>query len=287
MQVIPVRCVATLIALLVAGPALAEPAGGNDVWHYRLTPYLWLPTIGGDLRYEAPPDSGAGSPTVDVGPADWLDLLNYAALIGGSAQTGRLSLAADFVYLSMSSKKNDRVVSVEDSITIPGTPISVPVGAELNADTRTDLDGLQVTLTAGYVFWQEAGSQATVFAGARYFNVDVSTNWNLTAEVTLPGGSIILPSSGSIGDDANLWDAIVGIRGEIEIGQGNWSLPYYLDYGTGDSDATWNVFCGAARKYGWGELLIAYRHLEYDQEAGSLLQDFSFSGPLIGARFSF
>jgi len=286
MQSMRGRCAVTLIALLATSPTLAEPEAGNG-WHYKLAPYLWLPTIGGDLRYEAPPDSGTGAPTVEVGPTDWLDLLNFAALVGGSAQKGRVSLFADVVYLSMSSANDDRVVSVEDSISVPGTPISIPVGAELNADTRTDLDGLQLTLTAGYVVWQEGASQATVFAGARYFDVEVSTSWDLTAEITLPGGSVILPSSGSIGGGATLWDAVVGVRGELEIGQGNWSLPYYLDVGTGDSDVTWNAFLGGARKFGWGELLIAWRHLEYDQNADDLLQNFSFSGPLIGARFSF
>jgi hypothetical protein len=44
---------------------------------------------------------------------------------------------------------------------------------------------------------------------------------------------------------------------------------------------------GAAYEFDWGDLLIVYRHLEYDQDAASLLQDFSFSGPTFGARFHF
>ena len=85
----------------------------------------------------------------------------------------------------------------------------------------------------------------------------------------------------------NTIGGIVGIRGELGLGQGNWSLPYYFDVGTGDSDRTWNAYAGLAREFGWGDLLIAYRHLEYDQDADSLLQDFSFSGPAVGARFRF
>jgi len=62
---------------------------------------------------------------------------------------------------------------------------------------------------------------------------------------------------------------------------------YYLDAGTGDSDLTWNAMAGLGYGFGWGELLFAYRHLEYDQPDNKLLQDFSFSGPGFGARFTF
>ena len=64
-------------------------------------------------------------------------------------------------------------------------------------------------------------------------------------------------------------------------------MPYYIDVGAGDSDLTWNAMLGMSREFGWGELVIAYRHLDYDQDANGLLQNFSFSGPGIGARFNF
>ena len=75
--------------------------------------------------------------------------------------------------------------------------------------------------------------------------------------------------------------------GVVYFGDVHQSVPYYFDIGAGDSDLTWNAFAGLAREYNWGDLLIAYRHLEYDQGSDSLMQDFSFSGPLIGARFRF
>lgn len=287
MRSVHARTVVYVLSVFVALPTFAQTSPNNEEWEYRLTPYLWLPTIGGDVRYDIPPGSGTGSPTINVGPADWLELLNFALLVGGSAQKGRLSLFGDLVYLSMTSEKDDRVVSIDDTITVPGTRIPIPVSVELNADTRSDLDGVMVTLTAGYVLRQESDGTAVVFAGARYFDVDVSTSWDLTAEITVPGTGIIFPSTGSVSDDTRLWDAVAGVRGEFSMGQGNWSVPYYFDYGAGDSDKTWNAFVGAARKFGWGDLLIAYRHLEYDQGDDTLLQDFSFSGPLVGFRFGF
>ena len=280
------RLLAGLALIALTGTGHAQSESGENDWQFRLTPYLWLPTIGGDVRYEAP-GGGTGAPTVDVGPADWLDLLNYGLLIGGSAQKGRFSIFSDLVYLSMTSEDDDRVVAVEDTVTVPGTRIPVPVGADLNADTRSDLDGLLWTLTAGYVVSESESSTVTIFAGARYFDVDVTTRWDLTTEITVGPGTVILPAQGKISGDTTLWDGIVGIRGELGLGQGNWSVPYYFDIGAGDSDQTWNAFAGLAREFSWGDLLIAYRHLEYDQKDDSLLQDFSFSGPAVGARFRF
>ncbi len=77
----------------------------------------------------------------------WFDLLNSALLLSGSATKGRFSLYSDVVYMSMTSKNDGRVLSVEDTITVPGTRIPVPISADLNLDTRTDLDGLSPAAT--------------------------------------------------------------------------------------------------------------------------------------------
>ena len=44
---------------------------------------------------------------------------------------------------------------------------------------------------------------------------------------------------------------------------------------------------GLTYSYGWGDLMLVYRHLEYDEGEDGLLDDFSFSGPAFGARFRF
>jgi hypothetical protein len=275
-------------AALVAIGLIATPASANDSddWTFQLTPYLWLPTIDGSLKYSLPPGSG-GSPEISVGPTDWLELLNAGLLLSGSATKGKFGLYGDVVYLSLTSKNDGRVLSVDDTVTVPGTRIPIPVSATLNLNTRSDLDGLQLSVAGGYQFAESEGSAAVVFAGIRYFDVDVSSSWDLTAEITVPGTGIVLPAQGQIGKDVGLVDGIVGIRGYNRLGQGKWTAMYYLDAGTGDSDLTWNAMAGLGYEFGWGELLFAYRHLEYDQSDNKLLQDFSFSGPGFGARFTF
>ncbi len=277
-----------ILALVFAGASGAAVAqSGSDEWQFTLTPYLWLPTIDGTLSFSVPPGGGGSPPDIEAGPTDWLDLLNSGLLISGGARKGRFSIFSDFVYLSLTSKNDGRVVSVEDNITMPGSPIQIPISASLNLNTRTDLDGLVWMITGGYSLQATETSSLDVFAGARYFGVDVSTSWDLTADITTPGGTVVLPAQGSIASDVDIWDGIIGIRGHSNVGSGKWSVPYYFDVGAGDSDRTWNAMVGLSREYGWGDLVIAYRHLDYDQDANDLLQGFSFSGPGIGARFSF
>ena len=276
--------VLTLLCLAISGTAVGETSA--DEWQFQLTPYIWLPTIDGTLNYGPPPGSG-GSPDVEIGPTDWLELLNFGVLIAGSARKGRFSIFTDFVYLSMTRNGDGRVVSVDGTVSGPGGSISVPVSADLTLNTRTDFDGLVWTLAAGYTVKQTATSSLDIFGGARLFSIDFSTRWDLAAAITTPGGVELLAAQGGVGSDTDLWDAIVGVRGHIDIRNGKWSVPYYLDIGTGSSDMTWSAMTGLTRSFGWGEILFVYRHLEYDEDFDGLMQNFSFSGPAVGASFRF
>ena len=275
---------AVLALACIAVSSAAHADTSSDEWRFKLTPYLWLPTIDGTLNYDLPP-GGGGSPDISVGPIDWLELLNFGALIGGSARKGRFSMFTDVVYLSMTRNGDGRIVSVEG--TVPGNIISIPVSADLTLNTRTDMDGLVWTLAAGYTVKETETSSVDVFAGARLFSVDFSTSWTLTAAITTPEGEELLAAQDSIGSDTDLWDGIVGVRGHFAFGDGNWSVPYYFDVGAGSSDLTWNAMTGLSRTFGWGDLMFVYRHLAYDEDSDGLLQDFSFSGPALGAAFRF
>ena len=191
------RTILTLVLLVsVAIPAAARAA--DDGWRFSLTPYLWLPTIDGRLKYDLPP--GSGDPTIGVGPTDWFELLNFAALVNGSARKGRFSITSDFVYLSMSRIEDGRVIGVDD----PGAAsagFGIPVGAGLTLDTSTDLDGTQWSIDVGYALFQDDRLHMDVFIGARYFSVDVSTRWSLESDVLGPGGNPILDAEGGASSD--------------------------------------------------------------------------------------
>ena len=175
--------VLALACVAVSSAALAETS--SDEWQFQITPYIWLPTIDGTLNFDLPP-GGGGSPDIEVGPTDWLELLNLGALVGGSARKGRFSIFTDFVYLSMTKNGDSRVVSVEGAV--PGNMISIPVSADLTLNTRTDMDGLTWTLAAGYTVKKTETSSIDIFAGARLFSIDFSASWQLTAAITTAGG---------------------------------------------------------------------------------------------------
>ena len=275
-------CLAAAMPLCTSANAVAQSASGE--WSFSLTPYLWLPTIEGSSRF-GPPPGGGGNPDVSVGPTDWLSLLNFAVMVSGGAKKGPFTVISDVVFLSMSSN-DSRVASVDDTISVPGSPVQIPIDASLSLNTKFELHGLEWTLAAGYAIEDTDTTSMDLFAGVRYLGVDVSARWNLATDIVGPGGGMVLPAQGGVGRDTDLWDAIVGVRGHYELSQ-KWTVPYYFDFGTGSSDLTWQGMVGLTYTFDWGQLMMVYRHLEYDEGSNGLLQDFSFSGPAIGARFSF
>lgn len=273
------RTIIALLALLTICTNATAAEEDQDNWSFTLTPYMWLPTISADLSYDPPPDGGGGGPSIDVGPTDWLDLLNGVAMIGGSARHGKFALHADFVWLSLKSE-NDKVVAVRDGG-------FVPVDASLNLGTETNFDGMTWTLAASYVLRQTDRSSIEILGGVRFLDVDIDTSWNLELDIDSPGGGVALPAQGNIGREVELWDGIVGVRGRFAMGEGRWQVPFYLDVGTGDSELTWQAMAGVSYGYDWGDLMLVFRHLDFDEGADNFLQGLALTGPAFGARFRF
>jgi hypothetical protein len=112
-------------------------------------------------------------------------------------------------------------------------------------------------------------------------DVEADLDWQFAGPIGL------FPGSGSFSQDKTLWDAIIGVRGQVRFGGGNWFAPYYLDAGTGSSDLTWQALAGIGYSFKWGDLRFAYRHLSIDMSGGKLIQDMRFSGPAFGVSFRF
>jgi hypothetical protein len=64
-------------------------------------------------------------------------------------------------------------------------------------------------------------------------------------------------------------------------------LPYQLDVGTGQSDLTWQAAGGVGYRFKWGDVNFVYRHMEWDFKSRSSIDDMTFSGPLLAAKFHF
>lgn len=264
-----------VFALLVPLAAPSQEAAAR--WQYTLTPYIYLPNVDGTLNYSLPP-GGAGSPEVGVGPNNYLENLSLALMFAGEARKGPWSIITDFVYLDF-NKEGGSVKSVDFGGSL--------VGTSANVSTRSSLTGVEWTLAAARTAVQTDRGTLDVLSGFRYFNIEARTDWQLSAAVSGPGGTQTFPAMGTVSQRAELWDWIVGVRGRVRIGDGPWFAPYYLDAGWGSSTPTWQAMVGLGYAFKWGDALLTYRHLAYDQSDDKLLQDFRFSGPALGASFRF
>jgi hypothetical protein len=75
------------------------------------------------------------------------------------------------------------------------------------------LKGAAWTLAGSYGVFQGKTGRLELLAGFRYFGLEVSTDWTLTATVNGPDGSEVFPRSGSVKQNEDLWDGIIGLRG--------------------------------------------------------------------------
>jgi hypothetical protein len=259
-------------ALFTPPAAAEEPAG--DQWTFAVTPYLWLPNVNGSLNFDLP--NIYQSIKVNTGPNDYLENLEMAFMISGEARKGKWSIFTDYIYLDFGGE-DSRVKSFGGEL----------VDAAIDLGTKSSLTGGLWTLVGGYSLVQDPGATLDVIGGFRYLGIEAKTDWNLSTTITLPGSTDTLERTGSVSQDADLWDGIVGIRGHVRLGDSNWSIPYYADVGAGDSDLTWQAMAGLAYNWSWGDVVVAYRYLSYDMEEGKLLQDVEFAGPALGVTFRF
>lgn len=192
-------------------------------------------------------------------------------------------MVTDLIYLDLSSDKSG-VRSIDFN---PGAgPVNIS-NTSLDIGTTTKVKGLVWSLAGGYALVQDSRNQLDVIGGFRYFDLEATTQWRVSAVVTGPAGSTNFATTGGITQGERLWDAIVGLRGRSNIGSGGWFVPYYLDVGGGDSKLTWQAAGGVGYTYKWGDVRLVYRHLSYEQSGNKLVQELSFSGPALGARFQF
>ena len=270
-----------LMALItISLPAYAGEPAPPDKWTFAVRPYLWAPGISGTLKYDIPP-SGGGGATVDLA-SYILQNLNFALMLSAEARKGDWSVLTDVVYLDVESDDSE-VKSV--SFAGPGGRVDVSAGADVG--TKVNLSGFEWELAGAYTVARGGNSSLDVLAGFRYLGIEAETDWQLSGSITGPGAGQSFASSGSVSDRVDLWDAIIGIRGSVGLGDSRWAIPYYLDVGTGTSAMTWQGAAGIEYRFHWGDLQLMYRHLYYDLKGDKLLQNVSLSGPALGVNFRF
>jgi len=252
----------------------------SDSWKFSITPYLWLPTVNGTMKYSASSGSVSGL-EAKVGPNNYLDNLSVAIMLSGEVRKGKWGIFTDVIYLDFSKEKSDVQAAVYNSSG------RIPINTSLNTDTTSSLRGLVWNLLGSYRLLENSTITLDGMGGVRYLGLQASTDWQLSAAVNGPRQGETLARSGGVSEREEIWDAIVGVRGRVALGSSHWFVPYYFDVGTGTSIVTWQGLLGIGYRYKWVEGTIAYRHLSYSQGGDKLAQDLSFSGPGLGITFRF
>ena len=249
------------VIAMFSQPVMAQSESADDGWDHSLAVYLWGTDIGG---------STASGTDIDVGFSTLLDNLNFGAMGAYQGRKGKWSVITNVMYLDVSGDKQLDLIP--------------PIGGNLinvTTDVSLDLTGLVIELGGGYNLYNDnEGTIVDFVLGARY--LDLSTDILLDFDLGASGLGLKVPLS----DSGHVLDAIVGLSGKVSIGD-RWSMPWGANIGAGDSDLTWSARAGVGFKAAsWVDIDVAYRYLKWDL-GGQLVDELSFSGPMLGAVFRF
>jgi hypothetical protein len=242
----------------------------SDSWQFKVTPYIWGATLDGDLKREMPLGSYRTA-RVNMTPNDYFSALNFVMMLNAEARKGQWGVSTDFIYLNASAGTS----SVRS--------ITGPRGESLTFSKtfKPDVKSLVWQLDGFYNVMQKPSVTMDVLVGFRNLSLESSLDWGVSGPLER------LQPSGKLSVSDNLLDGIVGIRGQVNIRDSKWFVPYYLDVGTGSSSVTWQASTGIGYATNWGDVKMTYRHLYYDQSGNKLLQNFNFSGPMLSATIKF
>ncbi len=251
-----------LLASIISITAAADT--DSDKWKFDAVIYLW----GAGIKATTATGGDIDIPFHQV--IKDLDMAFMGGVVGVSR--GKWSLFADAIYLD---------ISQDDSFT-ESIPVLGPLELNVDIDADVTLKSWITTLGGAYNIVDSEQASVNLVGGARYLWIEVDTKLDLS---TLVLGQQI-DRKAKVNLSGHVWDGIVGVRGKINLND-NWYLPYYADIGTGQSDLTWQVLAGVGYQFKWGDVLLAYRYLDYEFESDRALDDLNISGPALGAKFYF
>jgi len=261
-----------LAAALVAPAAAAQDWTAGD-WKFRAQIYGWFPSVSSETTF--PAASGGGSTSLDLG--NYMDNLRFAFMGSLEARKGKFGLLTDYIYLDFDSETG---ASRDLSFTGPLGAVSIPADAYAGVNTR--LRGWAWSLVGTYALVEKPDYEMHALGGVRLLKINTTVDWNFQGNVgTLPP----FARSGAYTVKDDVWDAVIGAKGLWRFGGGKWFVPYYVDIGTGQSDLTWQAMGGVGYSFSWGEIIGAYRHLDYKFGQDTGMKALTFSGPAIAVGF--
>ncbi|MFC5610354.1 hypothetical protein [Variovorax soli] len=263
---------AMLAALLAPAAASAQPGIQQqaDAWRYGLSVYGYFPSLSGTASAPTSP----GGPTIDVSADKLIDALKFTFMASFDANNGRYGLFTDLLYLDLGeSKQGTRDFTIDHKA----------ISGSTSANLDWDLKGTLWTLAGYYRVPTDDRFTLDLLGGARMFRLRPKLGWSIQGDLD---GIAATSRTGEVSQSETLWDAVVGAKGRVALdGSRRWSLPYYVDVGTGQSRLTWQAALGVSYAFSWGELTGMWRYISYDLKSDSMIDDLSFNGPMVGATF--
>ena len=249
---------AARIGRFAAASVVISAAGGTASaqeyeWSFRVTPYLWLPTVSGDA------EAGGGVPSIEF-DTEIIGSLEFGALATFEADYGPWGVLTDLIYVDLSAEAE--------------TPFGV-----LFSEVEGEFSGLIFSGYGGYRIIDEDWGGVQLLAGARAFSLDFEATLvsALPAVPTLNGGA------------SETWvNPVAGARvtafATDELFGG-----VSADFGGWDGDLTWQVvgLVGYQFDETW-DVRAGYRYMAVEHEFdGGANMDAAFQGPVIGVGISF
>jgi hypothetical protein len=258
-----------IIALLFAAAALvpataqAAPASlESDQWQVTAALYGYFAAIKGTVNY--PGD--LRSTDFDVPFHKLLDHLKMGFMGALGVHNGRWGMYIDALYMDLGAAKSQTRNFSVGNVTFPAT-----------ADLSLDLKAWVATLAGDYRVVSDPKWTVDLLVGARMLYLNPSLDFTIIS----PGGAI----TGSKESSNTFWDGIVGIKGRYTFGDnGKWFVPFYLDVGTGQTQLTWQGLAGIGYSFHWGDLVAAYRYLDWNGKSGEPLANLNMGGPMVGVE---
>ncbi len=243
-----------LLLLLTASATRADTA--SDDWQFTVTPYVWVPGV--DATFKIPPAADVPDPVFPISTKTVIQALKFVAMVSFEARKDRWSLYSDVFYVSLGFERT--------------APTQVVIEGKLDNKTAV------FELAGAYQLWRSdsSASHFDILGGMRYAGIHNDVTLSLESR------DFKFPSH------ADLPDGIIGVKGEARLGAtGHWFIPYYADVGGGSSDHSSITSAGIGYTYGWGDLALNYRYLEYQPGKNSTFNTFKLYGPMLTASFHF
>jgi hypothetical protein len=253
-------------AQAVAEPIVAEGTRGAGGWQFGALVYFYYADVGAKATL---PNGTASDVTVDA--RDLLNNLKFAVLGTFEARKDRWGLFSDLIYMDVGqfrSRFHDLTIG------------RVGLPADVSASVNFDLKSIVWTVAGSYRAVAQPAAALDLIAGARLLDTKVRLDYTLNGNI----GPIPAPErAGNSEAKEHYIDGVVGLKGRMAFGTDlRWFIPYYGDVGTGDSDLTWQVMSGLGYAFKWGEIVGAWRYVDYRFKSDSPIDSENFNGPLVG-----